>query len=93
MSVFATMWVGDCPGSQNRRIFKVSSPSVELLRAAPDGGGCWSPAKLSPLAADVTATSPSRQSVTGERPGGLEPAAASVLEPAGRRRLGTGTCD
>ena len=89
MSVFAT----DCPESQNRRIFKVSSPSVELLRAAPDGGGCWSPAKLSPLAADVTATSPSRQSVTGERPGGLEPAAASVLEPAGRRRLGTGTCD
>ena len=65
----------------------------QVLRAASDGGGCWSPAKLSPLAADVTATSPSRQSVTGERPGGLEPAAASVLEPAGRRRLGTGTCD
>ena len=41
----------------------------------------------------VTPSPAECRQVSPERPGGLEPAAASVLEPAGRRRLGTGTCD
>ena len=42
---------------------------------------------------NVTPSPAECRQVSPLRPGGLEPAAASVLEPAGRRRLRTGTCD
>ena len=88
------------PASKWRTVTKCPHKWRAVAPAA-DGGGCRCRTQLSPLAA--TSDVPERRNVTPSpaecrqvsplRPGGLEPAAASVLEPAGRRRLRTGTCD